>query len=214
MQTPAKLILTLFLSFGLLVGCSTTGDSPGMTAAQAISSAKAANAEAKAAGYEWRDTGKMIGQAEKALTAGNEDEAIKLANKAKKQAMDAIAQAKLENQKFMNSQSAIDLRDADMAKSSSSMAGKVSSYSVVRGDNLWDISGKDEVYADSYQWPLIYKTNRSKIKDADLIYPGQRFDIDQNASSSEISAAVKHAKTRGAWTVGDVEQSDIDYLSR
>ena len=80
------------------------GGSSGMTAAQAISSAKAANAEAKAAGYEWRDTGKMIGKAEKALTSGNEDEAIKLANKAKKQAMDAIEQAKRENEKFMNNQ--------------------------------------------------------------------------------------------------------------
>ena len=92
--------------------------------------------------------------------------------------------------------------------------GGVTSYSVVRGDNLWNISGKDEVYADPYQWPLIYKTNRDKIKDADLIYPGQVFDIDQNASASEIDAAVNHAKTRGAWSVGDTEQSDRDYLAK
>ena len=98
-------------------------------------------------------------------------------------------------------------------KQSSSASG-VSSYSVVRGDNLWDISGKDNVYGDSYQWPLIYKTNRSKIKDADLIYPGQVFDIDQNASAADIDAAINHAKTRGAWSVGDVEQSDSDYLAR
>ncbi|NOQ69705.1 MAG: hypothetical protein GQ573_06340 [Gammaproteobacteria bacterium] len=102
-----------------------------------------------------------------------------------------------------------------MADSSSSgRAGSVSSYSVVRGDNLWNISGKDEVYADPYQWPLIYKTNRDKIKDADLIYPGQVFDIDQNASASEIDAAVNHAKTRGAWSLGDTEQSDRDYLAQ
>jgi len=94
------------------------------------------------------------------------------------------------------------------------MAGKVSSYSVVRGDNLWNISGKDEVYADPYQWPLIYKTNRDKIKDADLIHPGQVLDIDQNASASEIDAAVNHAKTRGAWSLGDTEQSDRDYLAK
>ncbi|NOR43066.1 MAG: hypothetical protein GQ572_06985 [Gammaproteobacteria bacterium] len=90
----------------------------------------------------------------------------------------------------------------------------MSSYSVVRGDNLWSISGKDDVYADPYQWPLIYKTNRDKIKDADLIHPGQVFDIDQNASASEIDAAVNHAKTRGAWSVGDTEQSDRDYLAK
>jgi hypothetical protein len=90
----------------------------------------------------------------------------------------------------------------------------VTSYSVVRGDNLWNISAKDEVYADPYQWPLIYKTNRDQIKDADLIYPGQVFDIDQNASPSEIDAAVNHAKTRGAWSLGDTEQSDLNYLAQ
>jgi len=105
--------------------------------------------------------------------------------------------------------------ESDMSdnKNEGSSAG-VTSYSVVRGDNLWDISGKEEVYANSYQWPLIYKTNRDKINDADLIYPGQVFDIDQNASSSDIDAAINHAKTRGAWSIGETEQSDSDYLAR
>jgi nucleoid-associated protein YgaU len=204
-----------------MAGCATTEEDGGITAEQAIANAKAANADAKAVGYEWRDTGKIIKSAEKALADGNEDEAIKLANKAEKQARDAIAQQKAENDKYMNSLSAEDKAalasaESSMSKRSGSgaMAGKVDSYSVVRGDNLWDISGKDSVYANSYQWPLIYKTNRNKIKDADLIYPGQVFDIDQNASASDIDAAVRHAKTRGAWSVGDVEQSDLDYLSR
>ena len=87
-------------------------------------------------------------------------------------------------------------------------------YSVVGGDSLWGIAGKDSVYSNSYQWPLIYKANRAKIKDADLIYPGQNFDIDRGASAAEIDAAVNHAKTRGAWSVGDVEQSDLDYLNK
>ena len=64
-----------------------------------------------------------------------------------------------------------------------------------------------------YKWPLIYKANKSKISDADLIYPGQNFDIDQSPSSGEVSAAVNHAKTRGAWSVGAVEASDTAYLS-
>lgn len=219
MRTTARLISVAFLSLGLMAGCATTEEDTGMTAAQAISDAKAANAEAKALGYEWRDTDKMIKDAEKALADGDEAKAMQLANAAKKQAEDAVAQAKAENEKFMNGMSEADKAalmgaESSMSKNKGAMAGKVSSYSVIRGDNLWDISGKDEVYSNSYQWPLIYKTNRSKIKDADLIYPGQVFDIDQNASSSEIDAAVRHAKTRGAWSVGDTEQSDIDYLNR
>ena len=215
-QATARLILVAFLSLGFITGCATTAESE-QTAAEAISEAKSANAEAKAAGYEWRDTGKIIKSAEKALAEGKEDEARALANKAKYQADTAIAQQKVENEKFMSEldRAALAAAESDMSKGKDSGAGTgVSSYSVVRGDNLWDISGKENVYADSYQWPLIYKTNRDKIKDADLIYPGQVFDIDQNASASDIDAAINHAKTRGMWSVGDVEQADMDYLAQ
>lgn len=87
-----------------------------------------------------------------------------------------------------------------------------SDYQVERGDSLWGISGKAEIYGNPYQWPLIYKNNTSKINDADLIQPGQIFAIDNNPSSSEVGAAVQHAKTRGRWSIGVVEQSDKAYL--
>jgi nucleoid-associated protein YgaU len=213
MRTTARLFSVALLSLGLITGCASTDEaSDTLTAAEAIAEAKAANAEAKALNYEWRDTGKVIKAAEAKLAAGDEEGALALAKKAKGQASVAIAQADSENKKFLN-----DNTDRSASAGSSSdrgAGGGVSSYSVVRGDNLWSISGKDDVYADPYQWPLIYKTNRDKIKDADLIHPGQVFDIDQNASASEIDAAVNHAKTRGAWSVGDTEQSDRDYLAK
>lgn len=87
-----------------------------------------------------------------------------------------------------------------------------STYEVVAGDSLWDISGKSEVYSDSFQWPLIYKANRDKIKDADLIYSGQTLDVDRSASQSDVDAATNHAKTRGAWSIGAQEASDAAYL--
>lgn len=87
-------------------------------------------------------------------------------------------------------------------------------YTVVRGDHLWGISAKPAIYGNPYQWPLIYKANRDKIKDADLIYPGQVFTIEKNPAQGEIDAAVKHAKTRGAWSLGVVEESDKAYLAR
>ncbi|HEB99468.1 MAG TPA: LysM peptidoglycan-binding domain-containing protein [Thiotrichales bacterium] len=85
-------------------------------------------------------------------------------------------------------------------------------YTVQRGDSLWAISGKAEIYNNPYQWPLIYKANADKIKDADLIYPGQEFSIDRNPSAAEVDAAIEHAKTRGAWSLGEVEESDRAYL--
>jgi len=218
MRTSARLFSVALLSLGLITGCASTdetSDSGATSAAQAIADAKSANAKAKAANYEWRDTGKIIAGAEKKLAAGDEEGAIKDANKAQKQAEVAVAQAAAENEKYLNERADEAEASASSSRGAGAMAaGGVSSYSVVRGDNLWSISGKDDVYADPYQWPLIYKTNRDKIQDADLIYPGQVLDIDQNASASEIDAAVNHAKTRGAWSVGDTEQSDRDYLSK
>jgi len=221
MLTSARLFSVALLSLGLITGCASTdeaADSSSTSAEQAIADAKAANAEAKAANYEWRDTGKFIKKAEEKLAAGDEEGALKLANKAETQAVTALAQADVENKKFLN-ENAEATSDASSSSSAARGAGamaggRVSSYSVVRGDNLWSISGKDEVYADPYQWPLIYKTNRDKIKDADLIHPGQVLDVDQNASASEVDAAVNHAKTRGAWSLGDTEQSDRDYLNK
>lgn len=50
-------------------------------------------------------------------------------------------------------------------------------YTVVRGDNLWNIAKKKEHYANPFAWPVIYKANRDKIKNPDLIFPKQIFQV-------------------------------------
>ncbi len=52
-------------------------------------------------------------------------------------------------------------------------------YEVVRGDCLWNIAKKPNVYANGFAWPNIYKANRDKIKNPDLIFPKQQFTIPQ-----------------------------------
>ena len=88
----------------------------------------------------------------------------------------------------------------------------MTSYEVNKGDSLWGIS--DKSYGNAYKWPLIYKANSAKIKDADLIYPGQVFDIDSNPSDADSAAAINHAKTRGSWSIGVTEESDKAYLAQ
>ena len=85
---------------------------------------------------------------------------------------------------------------------------------VVAGEHLWGISGYSQVYNDPYQWPLIFKRNRDQIEDADLIYPGQELKIQRDLSEEQIAQAIEHAKTRGAWSLGPTEASDLDYLSK
>ena len=87
-------------------------------------------------------------------------------------------------------------------------------YVVQKGDHLWGISAKAAVYGDPYQWPLLYKRNRDEIYDPDLIYPGQVLHIERDLSQTQINIAVNHAKTRGAWVLGEIEATDIQYLRK
>jgi LysM repeat protein len=109
---------------------------------------------------------------------------------------------------------AAETKPAPAEPAPAAMANSNDTYNVVRGDNLWNISSKSVIYGNPYEWPLIFKANRDKIRDADLIEPGQVFAINRNASTSDVDAAVMHAKTRGAWKLGETEQSDLAYLSK
>ena len=87
-------------------------------------------------------------------------------------------------------------------------------YTVSSGDNLWSIAGQGSTFGNPYAWPLIYKSNKSQIEDADLIYPGQNLSFDTEVTQAEMDAATNHARMRGAWSVGAAESSDADYLAR
>jgi nucleoid-associated protein YgaU len=56
-------------------------------------------------------------------------------------------------------------------------APTVVDYTVVRGDCLWNIAKKKDFYGNGFAWPNIYKANRDKIKNPDLIFPKQVFKI-------------------------------------
>jgi len=76
---------------------SACGSSPDVAhnkndASASITAAQHANKRAKKVNYEWRDTGKIIKKAKKAQKAGNYDMAVKLADKAKRQAQNAYKQ--------------------------------------------------------------------------------------------------------------------------
>lgn len=44
-------------------------------------------------------------------------------------------------------------------------------------DCLWNIAKKPEIYNDPWKWKKIYLSNKKKIKNPDLIFPGQILKI-------------------------------------
>jgi len=76
---------------------------------------------------------------------------------------------------------------------------------VIKGESLWWIAEYKQIYNDPFQWPLIYKANRSQINDPDLIFPDQDFAIPRSPEVTEdmIKEAIKFAKNRGAWSLHD-----------
>ncbi|MEA2078562.1 MAG: LysM peptidoglycan-binding domain-containing protein [Pseudomonadota bacterium] len=234
-------LVAVVLMLGILAGCASTPKEPAVDhgkaeADQAIAAAEAAIAKAKSNDWIWRDTEKFLKEAQDAAAKGDNDAAVSLANKARNQAEMAENQYYLEAAKIMfdeasavqglnaSQQNALGeadkaIRNAEGRKAYDLLTPLLAEiraasiqYEVVRGDSLWAISAKPEAYNNPYQWPLIFKGNRDQIKDADLIYPGQTFNVDRNPSASDVEAAVDHARNRGAWSIGVVEQSDRRYL--
>ncbi len=66
-------------------------------------------------------------------------------------------------------------------------------YTVEKGNTLWGISGQPQVYADSFEWPLLFKANRDQIQDPDLIYPRQVLKVEKGISADDLARAKKLA---------------------
>ncbi|HET9678977.1 MAG TPA: hypothetical protein VFP95_00280 [Gammaproteobacteria bacterium] len=184
------------LALGLAAGCASTPE-PVETGPSAEELAAQQAAEEAA-----RENAEYLAQAQELL-----DEISKYTN------LTADQQARLEEGRMAiannEGRKAYEILSALLAE----LQAASTVYSVVPGDNLWNISGKGSVYGNPYMWPLIYKNNSGAIEDPDLIYPDQRFDIKSHPMQGEVDAAVEHAKNRGAWSLGQPESSDQDYLS-
>jgi len=210
-----KVAALALLTTGLIAGCQQssteempkavevdcTGGTPEVR--NAIYAAKLKNARARNLGADWEENAKIIAEAEQAAADCENVRAKILANKAEEAAAEAIAAMQMTKEEDTK------MAEPEPAGESPYMGG----YLVVSGDNLWNIAGQDTIYSNPFMWPLIYKANSGQIKDADLIYPGQYFYIPK-AKGAERAAAIAHAKNRGAWTLGETEASDLDYLSQ
>lgn len=81
-------------------------------------------------------------------------------------------------------------------------------YLVVANDCLSVISNRDDIYADAYKWPRIYRANLDKIEDPVWIYPGMKLAIPRELPTEYKTMPYETLETiAGYWEVyGDPAQ--------
>ncbi len=171
----------------------------------ALSALNAAN-QAGAYTYataQMEDAQRTLEEAKKAYEAGDYINAKQLAESALAKARDAEQLAK---------QAGGDQRSAqgrqiagEIADPGATPRPYPTNHIVIKGESLWWIAEYKQIYDDPFQWPVIYKANRSQIKDPDLIFPDQNFVIPREPELTDDmrKEAIKFAKNRGAWSLHD-----------
>lgn len=87
------------------------------------------------------------------------------------------------------------------ASSTAPMAPQVEqprTVTVQAGDSLSKIAKRE--YGDANKWHAIYDANRDKIKNPDLIHPGQVFTLPPDESTSSSASASNAASTSASPT--------------
>jgi len=72
-----------------------------------------------------------------------------------------------------------DFSDVQSGSSSTAPSANPTTYTVKSGDSLSKIA--KHVYGDADKWHAIYEANRDKIKNPDLIHPGEVLTLPSNA---------------------------------
>ena len=149
------------------------------------------------------DAERTLEEAKRAYEAGDYVSAKQLAQAALEKAQEAEAIAKQVGMQKKEEQAR---RIAgEIADPGATRMPYPTNHVVIKGETLWWIAEYKQIYDDPFQWPVIYRANRDKIRDPDLIYPDQNFVIprEPDLTNEMRQEAIKFAKSRGAWSLYD-----------
>lgn len=85
----------------------------------------------------------------------------------------------------------------------------LSTYTVVSGDTLWDLSYKN--YGDPYLWPSLWEVNKSSVTNPHLIYVGQVLLIPSKDEIKNIKVTATPAPPVSVREVVKKENSEISF---
>ena len=68
------------------------------------------------------------------------------------------------------------------------------SYVVQDGESLWHVAGQQEVYGNSYLWPLVWQANKEKVKEPYQLYKGLRLSFPAHPTIEQVSDALTFSK--------------------
>lgn len=84
---------------------------------------------------------------------------------------------------------------ASIAQSGAQLADNApDAYTVVKGDTLWDISGR--FLREPWRWPEVWRLNRDEIRNPHLIYPGQIVMLDRSGPWLSIGRRISGTEKR------------------
>jgi LysM repeat protein len=148
----------------------------------------------------YKENGEKYALPSYVAAADKYNKALELAEKCKgEEALALIAQANADLKNAESEYAAA--KAAELAAAEAAKKAAPEKYTVVKGDNLWNISKAK--YLNPFMWPMIYWANQNQIKDPDLIFPGQVFDIVKDSTKADKAKADNFAKTRGPWSLFD-----------
>lgn len=98
----------------------------------------------------------------------------------------------------------MEARVAKLEKEIAELEALPKEWTVKKGESLSKISGYEEIYSSPVLWPRIYRANRDKIEDPNLIFPGWLLAIPRGLPTMHMVVEGEYlGKIAGYWEIYD-----------